>query len=156
MRRKDRELTGQDEMEQIISRADVCRIALADNNIPYIVTLNFGYSGGDKPCFYFHCAREGRKLDMISKNSYVCFELDTDHELYEGEKGCDWGMKFSSVVGYGNISILEERESRIKALDSIMSHYSERKAFSYDERILENTTILRLEISGMTAKRKVW
>jgi nitroimidazol reductase NimA-like FMN-containing flavoprotein (pyridoxamine 5'-phosphate oxidase superfamily) len=155
MRRKDRELTGPDEIEQIISRADVCRIALADNNIPYIVTLNFGYSGGDKACFYFHCAGEGRKLDMIRKNNFVCFELDTDHELYEGEKGCDWGMRFSSVVGYGHISIVENMESRIKALDSIMSHYSERKGFSYDERVLENTTILKLEISGMTAKRKV-
>ena len=155
MRRKDRELTGQDEIEEIISKADVCRIALADNNIPYIVTMNFGYSGGENACFYFHCAREGRKLDMIKNNNYVCFELDTDHRIYEGEKGCDWGMTFSSVVGYGHISVVEERASRIKALDSIMSHYAGRKTFSYDERVFENTTILRLDIAGMTAKRKV-
>jgi nitroimidazol reductase NimA-like FMN-containing flavoprotein (pyridoxamine 5'-phosphate oxidase superfamily) len=155
MRRKDRELTGSFEMEQVISKADVCRIALADNNIPYIVTMNFGYSGGENACFYFHCAREGRKLDMIRKNNYVCFELDTDHQISEGEKGCDWGMTFSSIVGYGYISILEDRDSRNEALDTIMSHYSDRKTFSYDERVFDTTTILRLDISGMTAKRKV-
>jgi len=155
MRRKERQLTELSEIEQIISRADVCRIALADNNIPYIVTLNFGYTGSENGSFYFHCAKEGRKLEMIRRNNYVCFELDTDHELYEGEKGCDWGMKFSSVVGYGKISMVEDKELRIKALDCIMSHYSDRKIFSYDERVLEKTTILRLDIVEMTGKKKI-
>jgi uncharacterized protein len=155
MSRKDRQLKEISDIEEIISKADVCRIALADNNIPYIVTMNFGYAGGEDACFFFHCAKEGRKLEMISRNNFVCFELDTDHELYEGENGCDWGMKFSSVVGYGKISAVENKESRVKALDCIMSHYSTRKVFSYDEKVLENTTILRLDIGEMTGKRKI-
>jgi uncharacterized protein len=155
MRRKDRQLRETGELGLIISEADVCRIALADNNIPYIVTMNFGYSGGEYACFYFHCANEGRKLDMIRKNNFACFELDTDHKLHSGENGCDWGMSFSSVIGYGKISIVEDRESKIKALNCIMAHYSDKKTFSYDERVLENTTILRLDIQEMTGKRKI-
>jgi len=154
MRRKDRQISEIPDIENIISEADVCRVAFADNNMPYIVTMNFGYSGGEEPCFYFHCAKEGKKLDMIRKNNFVCFELDTGHELYKGENGCDWGMKFSSVVGYGRITVIEERESRIAGLDCIMSHYSDRSGFSYDERILGNTTVLRLKIEEMTGKRK--
>jgi len=154
MRRKDREITDVMEVESIISQCDVCRVAFASNNLPYIVTMNFGYIGGDHRCFYFHCAKEGRKLEMMRKNNFVCFELDTDHELYEGENGCDWGMKFSSVVGYGRICVVEERESRISGLDCIMAHYSDRKDFSYDARVLGNTTILRLDIEEMTGKRK--
>jgi len=142
-------------MELIISHSDVCRVAFADNNLPYIVTMNFGYSGGDHPCFYFHCANEGKKLEMLRKNNFVCFELDTDHQIYEGENSCDWGMKFSSIVGYGKISVLEERESKIHGLDSIMSHYSGKTGFSYDERVLGKTTILRLDIEEMTGKRKL-
>jgi hypothetical protein len=155
MRRKDREILEITGLDSIISRSDVCRVAFADNNIPYMVTMNFGYSGGDHPCFYFHCASEGKKLEMLRKNNFVCFELDTDHELYEGENGCDWGMKFSSVVGYGIISIIEDSESRISGLDCIMSHYSDRKDFTYDERVVRNTTILRLDIEEMTGKRKL-
>lgn len=155
MRRKDRQINEISDLEQIISRADVCRVAFADNNIPYIVTMNFGYSGAGHGCFYFHCANEGRKLDMIRKNSFVCFELDTDHELYKGQDGCDWGMKFSSVVGYGEMSILSDQDSRIAALDCIMSHYSEGKLFGYDKKVLENTTLLRLDIREMTGKRKL-
>ena len=155
MRRTDRIVKDAAELELIISRSDVCRVAFADNNYPYIVTMNFGYSGGEHPCFYFHCANEGKKLGMIRKNNLVCFELDTDHEIYEGENGCDWGMKFSSIVGYGRISVLVDRESRIHGLNAVMSHYSDRRGFSYDERVLGNTTVLRLDIEEMTGKRKL-
>jgi len=155
MRRKDREIKEASILETIISDADVCRIALADNNLPYIVTLNFGYAGGDHPCFYFHCASTGKKLEMLKKNNFVCFELDTDHVLYEGENGCDWGMKFSSIIGYGKITRVEDRESKIRGLDCIMSHYSDREKFSYDEKVFENTVILRLDVKEMTGKRKL-
>lgn len=155
MRRKEREIPEVTGLESVISQSDVCRVAFADNNFPYIVTMNFGYSGGDHPCFYFHCASEGKKLEMMRKNNFVCFELDTGHEIYEGEKGCDWGMKFSSVVGYGKMYIIEDIESRINGLNCIMSHYSDKKGFTYDEKVFMNTTILRLDIEEMTGKRKL-
>jgi uncharacterized protein len=154
MRRKDREIEKISDIESIITTADVCRVAFADDNTPYIVTLNFGYSGGDKPCFYFHCANEGRKLDLIKKNNYVCFELDTDHMLYGGEEGCDWGMKFRSVVGYGRISEVTDHYSRLAGLDHIMSHYADGNKFTYSEKVFERTTVLRLEIEEMTGKSK--
>lgn len=154
MRRDEREISEIHVIEDIMQKADVCRIALANDNIPYIVTLNFGYNKGPERRLYFHCATEGRKLEMIKKNNYVCFEMDTDHEIYEGEKGCDWGMKFSSVIGFGNIYILIDRDKRIEGLNCIMAHYSDRKSFSYNEKILGKTTILRLDIEEMTGKRK--
>lgn len=154
MRRKDRQLNDINDIESIISRSDVCRVAFADENTPYLVAMNFGYSGGDHPSLYFHCAPEGRKIDMIRKNNFVCFEIDTDHEIYGGENGCDWGMKFSSVVGFGKISILEERDVRIEGLNCIMKHYAGGREFTYDENTFEMTTILKLSIQEMTGKRK--
>jgi nitroimidazol reductase NimA-like FMN-containing flavoprotein (pyridoxamine 5'-phosphate oxidase superfamily) len=50
---------------------------------------------------------------------------------------------------------LEEREARIHGLDCIMAHYSHEKEFSYDERVLGKTTVLRLDIEEMTGKRKL-
>jgi nitroimidazol reductase NimA-like FMN-containing flavoprotein (pyridoxamine 5'-phosphate oxidase superfamily) len=154
MRRKDRQINDTRDLEQIIHESDVCRIAFANGNVPYIVTMNFGYEGGRRPCFYFHCAGEGRKLEMIRKNDYVCFALDTGHELYSGENGCDWGMKFRSVVGYGNMSVVTDNVERISGLNSIMSHYAGTGNYKFDESILNNTTILRLDIEEMTAKSK--
>jgi len=154
MRRQDREVRDNSDIESIISRSDVCRIAFADNNIPYIVTLNFGYTGGENRCLYFHCAPEGRKIQLIGKNNFVCFEMDTDHVLYKGKKECDWGMKYSSVIGYGKISIIHDHAEKKKGLDSIMSHYSDRSDFIYDEKIMSKTVILRIDIEEMTGKKK--
>ncbi len=154
MRRADREIQEVSLIEEIIYKADVCRVAFADENVPYIVTMNFGYTPNQEQKLYFHCANVGRKLDMIKKNNYVCFEMDTDHAVYGGEKGCDWGMKFSSVVGYGNISIVTEREAKIQGLNCLMAHYGGEKNYSYDENVLLRTTVLCLEIKEMTGKRK--
>lgn len=153
MRRKEREASDIEVVEAIIMKADVCRIALANSDIPYIVTMNFGYSGGVKPSIFFHCANEGKKLDMIRKNNFVCFEIDTDHQLYKGIKGCDWGMKYSSVVGYGNISIITEKEEKRIGLNCIMTHYGGEGEYIYDEKVLERTTILRLDIKEITGKK---
>jgi nitroimidazol reductase NimA-like FMN-containing flavoprotein (pyridoxamine 5'-phosphate oxidase superfamily) len=47
MRKKEREVTDIAELESIISRSDVCRVAFADKDVPYIVTMNFGYMHGE-------------------------------------------------------------------------------------------------------------
>jgi len=154
MRRSDREISDMNQIEEIIKKADVCRIALADNNLPYIVTMNFGYINEPALSLYFHCARDGKKLEMISRNNYVCFEMDTDHFIYGGEKGCNWGMHFSSVVGYGNISLVSEKSEKTFGLNCIMKHYGGEGEYLYDEKVFENTTVLRLDILEITGKKK--
>ena len=154
MRRKDREIKDIDVIESIISRCDVCRVAFANNNMPYMVTMNFGYESGRPPSLYFHCATEGRKLEMAALNNLVCFEMDTDHELYRGEKACDWGMKFSSVVGYGRIEVVNKEEERQRGLGMIMNHYGGEGSYEYNKKVLANTLVLKIGISDMSAKVK--
>ena len=154
MRRKERELTDISEIESIIRASDVCRIAFANDNVPYIVTMNFGYVGGKNQCLYFHCAPDGRKLLMIRRNNYVCFEMDTHHVIFKGDKGCEWGMNYSSIVGYGKIFVVDNSKEKLAGLGHIMDHYGGSGVYSYDENVLTRTTILRLEISEITGKRK--
>jgi uncharacterized protein len=159
MRRSDKEVTEIEELEKIIEKADVCRIAFADNNTPYIVTMNFGYTRHPEHRLFFHCAKEGKKIEMIRKNNYVCFEMDTDHLIYGNEvrdtrEGCNWGMQYRSVVGYGNISVLTEKEAKIKGLDCIMKHYGDEDEYFYNEKVLANTTVLRLDITAITGKKR--
>ena len=153
LRRKDRQVNERSEIEAIISRCDVCRIAFADNNIPYIVTMNFGYLS-EQQCFYFHSACEGRKIDLIAKNNYVCFEMDTDHALVESEKGCNYSMKYSSIVGYGRLNIVTSNIEKKTGLDIIMLHYSNRNDLIYSESDMASIKILRLDIEEMTTKKK--
>jgi nitroimidazol reductase NimA-like FMN-containing flavoprotein (pyridoxamine 5'-phosphate oxidase superfamily) len=152
MRRKEREITDIQELEGIIKDCDVCRVALADGNVPYIVTMNFGYSA-DNGIIYFHSALEGKKIDMMRKNDYVCFAMDTDHVLRTGKNACDFGMSYSSVVGYGNISIVKDHAERVSGLNHIMSHYAGKGEFSYKSDVIGRTLVLRLDIKEMTGKR---
>ena len=72
MRRKDREIEDRAELESIIGAAMVCRLAMSEDDRPYIVPLCFGYKDGN---LYFHSAEEGKKLEILRVNSSICFEI---------------------------------------------------------------------------------
>ena len=60
MRRKDREVTEEARIDEIISRCHCCRLGFNDGGEVYIVPMNFGWVKRDgKRYFYFHSAKEG-------------------------------------------------------------------------------------------------
>ena len=82
MRRSDREIKDFDEIIEVINKCDVCRLAINDGDYPYIVPMNFGLNIEDgKVVLYFHCASEGKKLELLRKNNKVAFEMDCGHEF---------------------------------------------------------------------------
>jgi nitroimidazol reductase NimA-like FMN-containing flavoprotein (pyridoxamine 5'-phosphate oxidase superfamily) len=154
MRKKDREIKDTKELEEILQRSDVCRIAFAVDGIPYIVTMNFGYIWNDRLTLYFHCAKEGKKLELMKQNNMVCFEMDTDHEIAEAAIACDWGMKYRSIVGLGLLESVTEEDEKKKGLDSIMDHYGFDGKKEYNEKALNLTEVLKLTVTQFTGKKK--
>jgi nitroimidazol reductase NimA-like FMN-containing flavoprotein (pyridoxamine 5'-phosphate oxidase superfamily) len=149
MRKAEREIKDRGELEDVIRRAEVCRLGMVDHGEAYIVPMNFGYRDG---CMYFHCAREGRKLDMIRKNPKVCFELEADVCLVKGEKACQWSTSFESVIGWGTATIvLDEKEVR-EGLEVLLAHYTE-GPYDFDPGSLSLTVLIKLKVERMTGKR---
>ena len=153
MRRKEREVKDIALIEEIISRCDICRVGFSDNGSPYIVPLNFGYKKGAPSCLYFHCATKGRKIDIIKKNKRVCFELDTDHKLTTGDSACDYSFLYSSVMGTGEIFIVDNEDERQSGLNCLMKKYTGQEKHSYKTGTMKRTTILRLDIESITGKQ---
>ena len=149
MRRKEKEITDKTAMESIILKSSVCRLAFSEKNRPYIVPLCFGY---EDDTLYFHSAREGRKLDILRKNNMVCFEFDIDNEIVEADDACAWGMKFQSVIGFGRGSIIDDIESKRKALNIIMQQYS-RNSYEYPDKAVKKIVVIKVEIEHMTGKK---
>jgi uncharacterized protein len=150
MRKTEREIKDGAEIEAIIEEAQVCRVALALDKAPYIVPMNYGYQDN---CLYFHCATEGKKLDIIRQNNQVCFEMDIDYALLQPEeKVCTWGSKYRSVIGFGKAYIIEKWQDKAAALNIITQHH---RAAHYDftEKELEKVRIIKIEISSMTGKK---
>ena len=149
MRRKEKEILDREEIESIIRKADVCRLGLSDNNIPYIVPLNFGYRDS---CLYFHTPKVGKKIDMIKGNNRVCFELDINHEVVRADNPCDWNMKYQSVIGYGRAFLLEDIDEKRQALDVIIEHYSGQTG-EYAEKLVDRLAVIKVQIESMTGKK---
>ncbi|MGZ3514062.1 MAG: pyridoxamine 5'-phosphate oxidase family protein [Thermodesulfobacteriota bacterium] len=149
MRKKDKEINDNAEIESILNRAEVCRLGLCYNNIPYIVPLNFGYKDN---CIYLHSFPEGQKIDFLKRNNNVCFEIDVDCKLLNAEKPCDWSMKYRSVIGFGKASLLQELQQKKAALDIIMAHYSN-GTYEYPENVMNALSVIKVRIESITGKK---
>ena len=149
MRRKDREITDIKEIEKIIKKGKVCHLGLVDNDEPYIVPVNFGY---ERHALYFHSALEGRKVELIKKNNKICFEIDTDVEIVNSEKPCDWTTKYRSVIGVGRAYILDSDEDKAHGLSLIMKQYSDGEPESDFEK-LDLILIVKIDIESITGKK---
>ena len=153
MRRKDREITDFDAIVQIIQACDSCVLGLNDDGFPYLVPMNFGMDIEEGQLYlYFHCANEGKKLDLIRKDNRVTFEMDCEHNfiLYEERMSCTMG--FASVIGHGTISFVPEEE-KLDALKILMRQYHA-EDFRFNTDMVPATTVLRLKVSDVIGKRR--
>ncbi len=137
-------------MKEIIRGSHVCRIALAMDNMPYIVPVSFGYDGES---IYIHTAKEGKKIEYFANNSNICFEFERNVKIIsDPNNACKWTFSYESVIGYGNIRELKSLEQKKNGLNKIMSHYSG-KEWVFDEDNLNRIRVWKVEINSLTGKR---
>lgn len=152
MRRTDREVTSLEEQLSIIERCAVCRIALTADP-PYIVPMNFGWHAENgRLALFFHCATEGRKLELMARSPVVSFEMDTDHQLVTSDSPCGFGFRYASVMGVGRVRMLSEPEEKSGALSAIMRHMAGIDCV-FTPDMVRNVCVLRLDVSEISAKR---
>ena len=153
MRRKDREITDFNEMIKIVKKCDSCVLALNEEGFPYLIPMNFGMDIEDGQLYlYFHCASEGKKLDLIRKDNRASFEMDCEHKLVLQEEEMECTMGYASVIGQGTIEFVAE-EDKLQALKVLMRQYRS-EDFQFDTRMLKVTTVLKMKVIHMTGKRK--
>jgi nitroimidazol reductase NimA-like FMN-containing flavoprotein (pyridoxamine 5'-phosphate oxidase superfamily) len=150
MRRSDKEIKDPGEIEAILRAAPVCRIAMANGDAPYVVPVNFAVSAG---FLYFHCAATGKKIDMMRRNRKVCFEVDIPADLVRGGSACSWGMRYRSVIGFGQAAFIEHAVEKKQALDILMKKYAGDDNFSYDDDWLDKVCVIGVRIETITGKR---
>ncbi len=113
---------GLEEMEKILKRAEVGRIAFCDGSNPYMVPVNFLYHEGK---IAFHCAWEGKKLNLMKKNPNCCFEVDEfmGEVSYHYEDRCH--LDYDSVLAFGKAHIQDDEREKIHLLQLFAEKYSE-------------------------------
>lgn len=149
MRRRERQITETVEIEAVLTRAKVCRLAMVDGTQPYMVPLCFGYW---EKSLYLHSAAEGRKLDLLRKNPRVCFEVDEVSAIRTAEAACNWSMAYASVVGRGTAVFLADPEEKRRAMEIICRHYGAQTT-GFTAASLKRVAVLRVDIHAITGKR---
>ena len=125
MRRKDREVLGDENIAKIIEQCTTCHVAMvddADAGMPYVIPMSFGYSLKDRALeLYFHCAHVGKKLDCIRKNPNVAFSMCVENRIEIHEDAyCKSGRFYASVVGQGKAEIVEDVAEKCRGLSLLM------------------------------------
>lgn len=154
MLRKDREITDKTEIESIIEKGIICRIALFDDDYPYIVPVNYGYKDG---VLYIHSSKRGKKLDLIRRNNSVCFEIDIDAVIVNTNKPNEATTKYKSVIGYGKAYIIVDDGEKKIALDHLMRHYTDKSEgyeYRYD-KCFPSVCVLKIVIDKMSGKQSL-
>lgn len=157
IRRKDRGVTDHNQIIKIIDRAKILHLGLIDNEFPYIVPLHYGYEydcSKDMFIFYMHGAKNGHKIDLIRSNSNACIELETDVELDSADDiPCQYGSFYSSVIGQGYATIVNDEEEKKRALNLLMENQTGRM-FEFTEKMVAAVAVIKVEIREYTAKAR--
>ncbi|MEG0833692.1 MAG: pyridoxamine 5'-phosphate oxidase family protein [Oscillospiraceae bacterium] len=152
MRRADREITDRGDIAGILMRAQTARLGLFSENYPYIVPMSYGFELGEKLTVYFHCAKEGRKLELISKNHGAALEVDNLLEVQVYEISCKSDAGYESVMAVGNVSAVEDEEEKLHGLCKIMQHYGAENPVFEPDRV-KKVEVLKFVANSFTAKR---
>ena len=122
MRRKDRQVTDRDEILGILERCGTIRIAFRGDEQPYAVPVSFGMEAADgRTVLYFHCARQGLKVDLARKHPRVCVEGDIFHGIEKTAHGIT--ARYESVIGFGQCSFAEDPDEILHGMDVLTRHY---------------------------------
>ena len=154
MTKRELQITDEQEIRAILDTAKVLHLGLCVDNEPYVVPMNYGYTVEEgRLVLYLHSAMKGKKLDMIRANPRVFFELDCDRVPFEGDKPCQYGLSYASVMGRGTARIIEDAEEKMQAMTMLMKTQTE-KNFEFNEKLVSIVAVVRIDVAEYTAKKR--
>ena len=154
MTKRERQVTDETQIRQILDSGKVLRLGLAVDNEPYVVPMNYGYAcEGEKLVIYLHSSVRGKKLDMIQANPKVFFEIDCDIRPFEGKLPCQYGVSYSSVMGNGIARIVDDVEQKKQAMTILMKTQTG-KDFLFDDKLVSVVAVIRVDVESYTAKHR--
>ena len=154
LRRKDREVLDINEIFDILIRCDTVRIGIHGGKYPYVVPVSFGAEmAGGRPVVWFHCARQGMKLDLLAGDSRVCVEGD----IFIRTEPTDHGIttRYESVIGFGECRFPDDEEEILRGLKLLTEHYGYADYSLERCRALKYVSVGKIVLDEVTGKRNL-
>ena len=152
--KREVKITDPERIRRILDAGKVLHLGLAVDNEPYVVPMNYGYVLEDgRLVLYLHSAVRGKKLDMLRANPKVSFSIDCDRMPFEGRVPCQYGLVYSSVMGRGKATLVEDVEEKKQAMTILMKTQTG-KDFSFEDRLVSIVAVIRIDVEDYTAKHR--
>jgi len=126
MRRNHSEVTDPKEIQRILSLTNIGRLATkGQDGYPYITPVNFVSREGN---IYFHCAPRGEKLDNLTRDHRVCFEVDVplsyiDIGLDPNRPICQLHQFYHCVIIRGSATVVKDNNLKVAALNALIAKH---------------------------------
>ena len=148
MRRFKQQMTETECLELLKTASRGVLALLGDHDYPYAVPLDFVLDG-DK--IYFHCAKEGHKIDAVRKHDKASFCVLSEGRKEPGE----WWYHFESVICFGRIRIVDDPVLADTKLRLLSAKYFP-EGYDLEGDMMKNgprAFVLELQIEHLSGKR---
>ena len=155
------EIKSYEKIKDFLNDEHVGRISSIDaNGFPQIIPMNFVFRNDT---VYMHSHVKGEKLDNISKNNKVGFEVDRELEFlpsyFEDPNNASLAdTLYISVVIKGIASFVSDREEKTLALNGLMEKYQPEgyyEPIKSDMRVLDAVSVIKIIPQILHGKYKI-
>ena len=127
-----------------------------ESGMPYSVPLSLARD--DDKTFYFHCALEGKKLDLLAKKPNVCLSAVAKCKPTVGPKDGSFTLEFKSAIAFGKAELVSNNQEKVEALRLICQRFLPQHMDAFNdaiERSLARTAVVKITLTEPpTGKRK--
>lgn len=150
MRRKDREM-NQEFALMVVDKCEYAVLSMVDTEgKPYCVPISIVRK---EESIYFHCAKDGKKVESMRKNSTVCIACvgDTCREMDQ------FTTKYESAIVCGRAEEVCLEEEKKMALRMLCERHTPTNMENFDQAIaksLGQTAVWKVQMDSVTGKCK--
>lgn len=170
---KKLEIQSKENIISFLNNQAVGRFATIDiNGFPQIIPMNFVYVQAEKidnshilkqDAIYMHSYRFGEKIDNIKRNSNTGFEVDQHLAFlpsyyFHPSDASQADTLYKSVVIKGQSHIIEDKEEKTLALNSLMEKYQPEgnyEKLNSKMYSVQEVTVIKLTPNNMKGKYKI-
>ncbi len=155
------EIKSKEKIKEFLDKEHVGRIASIDENgYPQVIPMNFVFLDD---AIYMHSHTRGEKLENVSRNDKVGFEVDRELEFlpsyFEDPKDASLADTiYISVVIKGKGEIVKDRNEKTSALNGLMKKYQPEGRYepiSPEMNVLDEVAVIKVTPDSIKGKYKI-
>ena len=149
MRRSGQQLSHEECVDLLKQEPRGVLAVHGEDGYPYALPLDFVYDEATGK-LYFHCAKQGHKIDALRRDNRVSFCVHDEGYRKEG----DWALNIRSVIVFGTMRFIEDRDETVKFVRMLgLKYYPTPEEVEEEIRkAVERVQMLELTVDHMTGK----